>query len=496
VVTVAALLAVELVALAAFQLATAGPSLLPPPGARALEGLRTEVNGFLGRQPPDLAGLQAWLQTATVPVFSPTDATGRPQLHLYHFPRRDAQTVLILDPQQRLLATTAAGWEARLGEPFDLAALFVLPPDLMTQLASLPARPRLASLLAASPETRFNHDRTPTVFLYPDAGHHRLILVTPLFDDGQVFRGALLVITEAMEAGPFSPGLLAVVLASLVAFTVAAALVGSLFGTTMARGLARRLEALVITTAAWGQGDFSRPIHDASADEIGRLATHLNDLGGQLQGIVDTRQQLATAEERNRLARDLHDSVKQQVFAISLNVSAARRWWDRDPAEARARLEAAEVQAQAAQRELMALIGTLRPVPLDGRDLATALGELVATWETQTGIAIDVEVPAGAELAVETRETLYRVSQEGLANIARHSGASAARLVIAIDGPAVRLELTDNGHGFDPDVPPSGLGLRSMRERVAALGGEWHLASGPQGTRVEVRLTNPGEDAP
>ncbi len=530
-VTVAALVALEVFALGVIQGATRGTTYLAQPSGRALEAVRAEIRGRLdGASPGDpavgatgapdgggpraasrgaaepAADIQAWLQTVSLPVLALADATGRPQIQLYAFPRRDVQTLYVIDAAARLLAVTPATGAAPLGSPLDLAAFRVLPRDLMRELGRLTTEQRVASLLNASPETRFDHDRAPTVFWYPDPANGRLTLVTPIFDDGRALRGALLVVTRAADTAPVSAGLLALFGASLVAFTLAAGVVGTLVGVPVARSVAGRLERLARVTGAWSHGDFTQAAADAGPDEIGALAAHLDGLGADLHRLVRTRQRLAASEERNRLARDLHDSVKQQVFAISLNLGTARLRWDDDPAEARARLDAAAAQAEHVQRELAALIGTLRPAGSDGRRLGDALRDLVATWQASTGIRATTAIPEALDAPPDVGAAIYRITQEALANVARHSGAGAVHVAVergacgeadgrAVDGLAV--EIRDDGTGFDAGAaagegmgggPMGGVGLRSMRERAEALGGRWTVASDGTGTRVRAEI--------
>jgi len=489
-VTVAALLVVELIGLALLQNATAGATYIAQPGAKALDGMRAAIRAHLaaGARAPE--ALQRWLDGLSLPVFGLTDATGRPQITLYTFPRPGTQSILIVDRAARLLAATPGEGMPRPGERLELPNAFpALPRDLLDQLARLPAEAHIPSLLNAAPESRYTHVGNPTVFHYPDPGHQRLVLVTPVVDAQQHFAAALLIVTHLSDAAPVSAGLFAVLLASLLAFTVAAGLVGMVFGALTAGSLVRRLDALVATTAAWGHGDFGRRVADASPDEIGRLAAHLNRLGAQLESLLAARQQLAAAEERNRLARDLHDSIKQQVFAISMNLGTVGLRWDADPAAARARLDDAADLARRTQRELTALIHTLRPAPLDDRPLGEALRELAGAWQAQTGIATACSIAEGSDgLPPPVDDALYRVTQEALANIARHSGATRAEVVVERVAGAVRLDIRDDGHGFDPAAAAAGIGLRSMCERVEALGGRWTVASGAAGTRLTAEI--------
>ncbi len=147
----------------------------------------------------------------------------------------------------------------------------------------------------------------------------------------------------------------------------ATALIGMLLGFVTAHSLTGRLQRLTEAATAWGQGDFDRLAHDTSSDELGQLARHLNHMAIQLQHLLETRQELATLEERNRLARDLHDSIKQQVFATAMQVATAQALLPHDPEGAQAHLAESQRLVQQTQQELTGLIHELRPAALEGR---------------------------------------------------------------------------------------------------------------------------------
>ncbi len=285
----------------------------------------------------------------------------------------------------------------------------------------------------------------------------------------------------------WSIALISSVLPALCFILPGALVIGLVFGYVTARGLTRRVRAVAEASAAWSAGDFSHALSDRSADELGDLARRLNAMAAQLQTLVDTRQALAVSEERNRLALELHDSVKQQAFAASANLAAARAWLGRDPAEAEHRLGEAEHLLDSLRQELAALILDLRPPALEGRSLPDALRAYAADWSRQTGLAVDVQVVGAAPVAPSIELALLRVVQEALANCLRHSGAAHVGVTLTLGAP-VTLIIVDDGHGFAPDAP-QGVGLQSMRERVRTLGGTLTIDSAPQaGTRLSVQV--------
>src|SRR5205085_12208476 len=125
--------------------------------------------------------------------------------------------------------------------------------------------------------------------------------------------------------------------------TVIAAIAGLVFGYLTARAITRRLKGLSVAVDEWGGGNFSALANDASEDELGQVSRQLNRMAEQLQNLLSARQKLATLEERNRLARDLHDSVKQQLFAISMQIGATKVLLKRDVNAAEARLNETEI---------------------------------------------------------------------------------------------------------------------------------------------------------
>ncbi|GHO55253.1 sensor histidine kinase [Ktedonobacter robiniae] len=283
---------------------------------------------------------------------------------------------------------------------------------------------------------------------------------------------------------------------SAAIFFLGAGVVGLAFGAVTARGLVRRLQQIAAAVEGWSLGDFSTFVSDPSRDEVGQLAHRLNHMAQQLQQLLRMRQDLATVEERNRLARDLHDSVKQQIFAVSLHVSTTKALMRHDEQAAQAHLLKAEVLVRQTQRELMTLIRELRPVDLEDRSLAQALQEYTHSWQEQTGIPVELKVDGDIATSLEVENAFFRIAQEGLANIARHSQASLVKLHLTC-ATVVTLAINDNGCGFDVhNREQQGVGLSSIRERVQALGGHLDIQSSKgQGTTIIVWCPQTEKDA-
>ncbi|MDD5369897.1 MAG: histidine kinase [Anaerolineaceae bacterium] len=284
-------------------------------------------------------------------------------------------------------------------------------------------------------------------------------------------------------------------LAGTVALTavlllLAVAPFAALFGFIMSRGLTRRLKALTLAADAWSEGNFSVKPDDRSRDEIGILGQQMRHMAERVQTLLQSQQELATMEERNRLARDLHDTVKQQTFATLMQVRAAKNTLNQDAESARQHLDEAEGLLKTSQQELGFMIAELHPAALEGQGLAAALRENLERWSEQTRIPVDYQVQNERRLPLEIEQSLYRVAQEALSNVARHSQASSLTVRLVFDAQQVCLSISDNGKGFDPaGVVHKGFGLQSMRERVMALGGQWSLDSSVEsGTTITAAV--------
>jgi NarL family two-component system sensor histidine kinase LiaS len=215
---------------------------------------------------------------------------------------------------------------------------------------------------------------------------------------------------------------------------------------------------------------------------------HNQRLLDELRETQQKLQELAVLEERNRLARDLHDSVKQQVFAISMQLSAARAMLSESDKAFPAVLEA-ERLAQQAGAELTTLINALRPPGLESRTLPAAIQEYMKEWSRQSKMATEVTVDSTISLASQTEQALFRVLQEALSNVARHSQADWAGVTLRNANPHIELVIEDNGIGYDPDQMIKGVGLDSMRERIEAVNGILDVSRrSPQGTCVTARV--------
>lgn len=206
--------------------------------------------------------------------------------------------------------------------------------------------------------------------------------------------------------------------------------------------------------------------------------------------LYEQAQDLAALEERQRLARELHNSVSQALYGISLGAHTARTLLDRDPRRVAEPLNYVLSLSEAALTEMRALIFELRPESLETEGLVSALQKQAAAMYSRYGITVSTALCNEPDLPIKVKQELYRVAQEALHNTVKHARASAVELRLDCSPELVMLEVADNGMGFDPHSSfPGHMGLQSMRERIRNLGGTLQIKSAPgQGTRIFARL--------
>jgi two-component system, NarL family, sensor histidine kinase LiaS len=383
--------------------------------------------------------------------------------------------LLIVDADGMLLGTSNPGFvpEEAIGRPIDVSLLPGLEDPLQAALAGETDANRL--FVTIEPNEEF-------------------FLVVPFLDESASVErvlGAGIVYVEALPTENDIPtNTLMLAGKSLLILLLAAGLVGAIFGAVTANGMVKRLKRVSNASEAWSRGDFSEFIDDLTGDEISHLAQRLNSMAEQLQNLLKRRQAMAISEERNRLARDLHDSAKQQALAASFQLGTAITLFERDPEAARKHLIEADTLIDSVRKELTDLILELRPPAMNGQNFAETLNEYAIEWAHQNGIDIDVNVQGKHELPLETTQTLYRIVQEALANVARHSSASHAEVNLSCGTDGVTLTIADDGCGFSIGEQHDGMGLHSMRERAESLGGDFIIESEPgQGTRISVTFS-------
>ncbi|REE87516.1 two-component system, NarL family, sensor histidine kinase LiaS [Paenibacillus taihuensis] len=196
----------------------------------------------------------------------------------------------------------------------------------------------------------------------------------------------------------------------------------------------------------------------------------------------------AVIEERQRLARELHDAVSQQLFAISMTATAVSRTMEKDWERAKRQVQLIEEMASVAQSEMRALLLHLRPVHLDGKNLGMALRGLVDELKQKVPMIITLEADPTIKLATEAEDHLFRIAQEALSNSLRHSKAEHLNIFLQQAGAHVRLTLQDDGLGFNlEEKKQTSYGLLTMEERVNVLGGSMKLITSPgNGVLIDI----------
>ena len=224
-----------------------------------------------------------------------------------------------------------------------------------------------------------------------------------------------------------------------------------------------------------------------------RRATHTSTAADDaLSPAMRDLRAVAQQEERNRLARDLHDSVKQQVFVINTAAATAETRLASDPESAREAIAQVRSSAREAMTELEAMLDQLRAVPLELTTLVGALRKHAEAFQFRSGVPVTVtigDLPANDAPPPGAANAAFRVAQEALANVARHARASRVELSLSRSDPGLTLVIRDNGGGFDATRPPSGMGLANMRSRAAEVGGQLNVSS--QAGETTIAFTMP-----
>jgi signal transduction histidine kinase len=198
----------------------------------------------------------------------------------------------------------------------------------------------------------------------------------------------------------------------------------------------------------------------------------------------------AALEERQRLARELHDSVSQALYGIALGAKTARTLLDQNPRLAGDPLDYVLSLSEAGLAEMRALIFELRPESLETEGLVAALEKQAAALGARHEIGVQTVLCDEPQTSPETKEALYRIAQEALHNTVKHARASNAEIRMECYPDKITLEISDDGVGFDTSGDfPGHLGLRSMRERAERLGGTLEVESAPaEGTRIRALM--------
>ncbi|MGP4078402.1 histidine kinase [Pseudalkalibacillus sp. R45] len=281
-------------------------------------------------------------------------------------------------------------------------------------------------------------------------------------------------------------------------------ILGIYFSIRKGQSLINRLNEISVGITKLSRGNYDYRISDGEEDEVGVISAEINQLSEKIQKQVQSLQKLAnekaeyaekvhtaaTIEERQRLARDLHDAVSQQLFALNMMSSAALRLFETHPERAKTQIEQVVEMANKAQGEMRALLLHLRPIDLSGEKLHSGIRDLVKELQQKSGIEIQSEINEIPELSRGIEDHLFRLMQEGLANALRHSQATKITIKLDSNQKHIRIHLRDNGVGFDlKQKKKTSYGLKTMQERCDEIGGIFSITSAKgQGTAIDVKV--------
>ncbi|MGD2180531.1 sensor histidine kinase [Lusitaniella coriacea] len=209
----------------------------------------------------------------------------------------------------------------------------------------------------------------------------------------------------------------------------------------------------------------------------------------QLRDYALRIEDVATLQERNRIAREIHDSLGHSLTVFNLHLEAALRLLSSDPQEAKALLLEAKQQGSKALKEVRQSVATLRSDPLQGKSLTDAIALLIEDVQRSTGITPQTQILLSSPLPKELKMAVYRILQESLTNTCKYAEATEVKIQIHLTATALKLQVRDNGKGFTLEKNTTGFGLQGMQERTKALGGQLKIVTAPgKGCHIFVEL--------
>lgn len=265
-----------------------------------------------------------------------------------------------------------------------------------------------------------------------------------------------------------------------------------------------RFDYLSTQITQFANGNYQSRLFFNEGDEMTRVADELNELGENLQNQVKSLQRMAdekadmakssyktaVIEERQRIARDLHDAVSQQLFALSMLSEAAVKQFDHSPELAKSQILDVSKIALQSQAEMRALLLHLRPVHLSGEPLAEGIKKLVNELQQKCRIDFQLSISENLDLTETIEEHVFRIVQEAMSNILRHSNATKVITHILRKSNELFIHISDNGSGFDVHQErKASYGLKTMKERTEELGGTFAIRSNDAaGTYIDIRI--------
>jgi len=300
-----------------------------------------------------------------------------------------------------------------------------------------------------------------------------------------------------------------IILGVLTLFFMLVSLVtGFVYAYAYGLSLKKTIAQFIYQLKQFQRGSLNKKITIQRNDELKKLADEVNTLTDELEQqivsmrrvlnenakLIDEAEKGAGLEERRKLARDLHDAVSQELFAVSMSLGAVPKVLHKNPQKAEQLFKQIEKMVHHAQQELRALIMHLRPVTLEGKSFKQAMESLMEEMKIKhPNLRFECDFKAVPVIEKGAEEQLFRVLQEGLSNALRHANPLLIRLHANLRGERLLVILEDDGDGFDSmkveQNKTGNYGLISMKERMTELGGHFTIVSYPgKGTKLEFRI--------
>lgn len=337
----------------------------------------------------------------------------------------------------------------------------------------------------------------PTKGFWSRLGHIALQVVLIILASGLMLRGArlfpfiylVLVIRSCLMVGLV--GRIAVTSLAFVVFMATLGLKFRMLGGRIPRPIKHLIFSLQMNLVVFFGLSlvFTLLLVNALLNER-TIQTRLQKANDDLQRSATQVKQLATVQERSRIAREIHDSLGHSLTALNIQLEGAIKLSQRDPQKAQTLLKEAKRLGSVALQDVRQSVATLRDDTPSKESLQTRLNSLIETLHTSTGITPNINIQLLTPLPEATSMALYRIAQEGITNIVKHAKATAVELSLIADESATRLRLRDNGQGFELSQTSTGFGLQGMRERAQSIGGQITVNSRP-GEGCEIRLIIP-----
>ncbi|KHF42034.1 sensor histidine kinase [Halalkalibacter okhensis] len=317
-----------------------------------------------------------------------------------------------------------------------------------------------------------------------------LLLFLMTYDES---RGLLLVFDRQLMGMPLFFWVLIVIV-----------ITGMIGGYIQADPIRKRIDQLGHGALRFERGTFTHRVEVEGADEIAELAKRLNGMAQNFEEQVASLQRLsseraamqetvkkaAVSEERQRLARDLHDAVSQQLFAISMMTAAIKQTMIQTSDPSVEQVKMVEKMANTAQAEMRALLLHLRPAHLEGKSLKDGIHQLFNEMQDKYGMDVTVTIEENMMIPKGIEDQIFRMVQEAISNVLRHAKATQLELQLRQTNQDLKIKLIDNGVGFDvKNVQKNSYGLHTMKERMTEIGGTLQIVSvSNKGTQIEVNI--------